>query len=555
MSTKNKCGLPINGNVTDYMNNKTDSTFPLWFGLIVYWLLTYILLIAAMNNTHGHFGYPLDDTYIHMAIAKHFVNDGSWGVVQNVFSSSTSSPLWTLLIAITYKIFGVNDWTPFLSSLLFGSLTIYYCYRLLRDSTSSLRLLLSLILISLFVPLPIMTLTGMEHSLQCILTLLLLYFSANYLSKTNFDFFSYTILIVLANLTTITRYEGVFIVLAIMLLLFFNKRFWEGLVFTPLSLFLVTIYGFVSIANGWYFLPNSVLLKGNVHSLTLEGIMIFIRNMLDNFYTSPHVIVLLIANLILYLWLKSLLNEKEKFLLILSTIMTFAHMIFAGVAWFFRYEAYIVLTLSVVLIDMLNKYIFHQVSQMEIKIIHSYNDKLYNYGAAISLTFLFFIPLGIRTGLAFGQYPLAVTNIYEQQYQMGKFLQKYYPEKCVAANDIGAISYLADICIIDLYGLANMDVIQYRLGNSYTKNEIHQLISANDVQVVVIYTSWFNGQIPNDWIEIGKWKIQNNVVCGDDEITYYAPNTAQQKYLTTSLIDFSHTLPPTVSQSGIYVSP
>ena len=119
MSTKNKCGLPINGNVTDYMNNKTDSTFPLWFGLIVYWLLTYILLIAAMNNTHGHFGYPLDDTYIHMAIAKHFVNDGSWGVVQNVFSSSTSSPLWTLLIAITYKIFGVNDWTPFLSSLLF----------------------------------------------------------------------------------------------------------------------------------------------------------------------------------------------------------------------------------------------------------------------------------------------------------------------------------------------------------------------------------------------------------------------------------------------------
>jgi hypothetical protein len=266
------------------------------------------LLVAAIKTANGHFGYPLDDTYIHMSIAKHFVINSTWGVTQYGFSSTTSSPLWTLLIAITYKIFGVNDWTPFLLSLLIGSLTIYCCYRLLRGNANSLRLFLFLILISLLVPLPIMALTGMEHSLQCGLILLLLYLSSDYLSKSNFNFISYTTLIALANLTTLTRYEGVFVVFAIALLLVLNKRFLEGFIFTALSLFLVTIYGFISIANGWYFLPNSVLLKGNAHSLTLEGVGGFLVKMLSNFQTSPHVTLLLIANLILYLWLKGLLN-------------------------------------------------------------------------------------------------------------------------------------------------------------------------------------------------------------------------------------------------------
>jgi hypothetical protein len=230
-------------------------------------------------------------------------------------------------------------------------------------------------------------------------------------------------------------------------------------------------------------------------------------------------------------------------------------MAFASVGWFFRYEAYIVLILSVILIGLLNKYVFLQVSQMENKNNYKLTDKFYNYSAILFLTFLFLTPLGTRTGLAFKQYPIAVRNIYEQQYQMGIFLNKYYSGICVAANDIGAINYLADICTIDLYGLANMDVIKYRLGNSYTKNEIHQLVSRNNVQVVVIYNSWFNGLIPDGWIEIGRWKISDNVVCGSDEISFYASDNAQQEYLTRALVNFSRVLPSTISQSGIYTSP
>jgi len=530
------------------MTSKTTSIFPFWSALTIYWLLTGTLLLASVSNTHGSFIYPLDDTYIHMAMAKHFVRDGIWGVDKSSFSSSTSSPLWTLLIAITYKIFGVNIWSPLLLSLISGSLIIYCCYRLLATNTNPLRLFLLLLVITAFVPLPVLTLTGMEHLLHGLLTLLLIYLVPAYLSKDSFQFKSYILLITLANLITATRYEGILLVFLITLLFLSRKRFWEGLFFTVSSFVLITIYGCISLYNGWYFLPNSVLLKGNTLQFTLEGIIAFLWRMINHFYFSPHVVALLIACLILYLRFKHQLKESEKILMALSVLITFTHLLFAGVGWFFRYEAYIVLILMVVFADVLNKYFDFQ----RIKIN---KESLYDYGAIVFLVFLFLVPLAMRTGLSFSQYPRAVTNIYEQQYQMGLFLQKYYQGQCVAANDIGAINYLADICTVDLYSLANVEVAKYKFSGSYDEHVIRRLVLDNKVKVIIIYNDWFDGNIPSDWIEVGRWKILNNVVTGGDEISFYAPDISSEKSLRKNLIDFSGALPATIIQSGSYLSP
>ncbi len=528
------------------MVNKTTSTIPFWSALTIYWLLTGALLLLSLDNTQGRVIYPLDDTYIHMAMAKNFVKDGVWGIDKNSFSSSTSSPLWTLLIAITYKIFGINIWSPLLLSVMSGSLIMYCCYRLLANNTNSLRLFLLLLVITAFVPLPVLTLTGMEHLLHGFLVLLLIYLVSVYLSENVFRINSYILLVILANLTTITRYESVLLVFLITFLFLSRNRFREGLFFAVSSFVLVTIYGCISLANGWYFLPNSVLLKGNTLQFTLEGISAFLWRTINHFYFSPHVVVLLIACLILYLWFKYQLKEGEKILIVLSVLVTFTHMMFAGVGWFFRYEAYIVLILMVIFIDVLNKY-------LDLQHINKWN--LYDCGAIIFLIFLFLMPLAMRTGLSFSQYPRAVTNIYEQQYQMGLFLQKYYQGQCVAANDIGAINYLADICTVDLYGLANMEIAKYKFSNSYDKHAMRRTVLDNDVKVIIIYNDWFNENIPSDWIEVGRWKILNNVVTGGDEISFYAPDVSSAKRLRNNLIDFSGTLPSTIIQSGSYLSP
>src|SRR5882762_8810665 len=74
--------------------------------------LTAALIGRMRAMTEGHFVYPLDDSYIHMAMAKTLVRHGSWGLSPGQFEPASSSPLWTLLLAGLYRLGGVHAWGP-----------------------------------------------------------------------------------------------------------------------------------------------------------------------------------------------------------------------------------------------------------------------------------------------------------------------------------------------------------------------------------------------------------------------------------------------------------
>lgn len=99
-----------------------------------------------------------------------------------------------------------------------------------------------------------------------------------------------------------------------------------------------------------------------------------------------------------------------------------------------------------------------------------------------------------------------------------------------------------------------MDVLKHKRDDSYDKNIIADLAINNDVQLAIIYNSWFDKDIPDHWIEVGQWKIQNNVVCGSDVISFYATDNSYKHSVTDHLIDFSEILLPTVEQTGLYIS-
>ncbi len=44
-----------------------------------------MLLKLGTQHTQGEIIYPLDDTYIHMAVAKNFVEHHVWGITQYAF--------------------------------------------------------------------------------------------------------------------------------------------------------------------------------------------------------------------------------------------------------------------------------------------------------------------------------------------------------------------------------------------------------------------------------------------------------------------------------------
>jgi hypothetical protein len=61
----------------------------------------------------------------------------------------------------------------------------------------------------------------------------------------------------------ITRYESLFYITLIILLLFYKKQYKITVISTLLAFIPLIIFGLISIQKGGYFFPNSVLAKGN----------------------------------------------------------------------------------------------------------------------------------------------------------------------------------------------------------------------------------------------------------------------------------------------------
>jgi 4-amino-4-deoxy-L-arabinose transferase-like glycosyltransferase len=529
---------------------KRTSSYPLWSSLVLYWLITLALLGTAITRARGHFGYPLDDTYIHMAIAKHLVNNGHWGLSAGAFSSSTSSPLWTLLIALDYRLLGVNDWAPLMLNLVCGSLVVFVCYSFLKTKMRPLTLLLVLLLVVLFVPLPVLTLSGMEHTLHGLLTLCLVYSATALLSVKEPSRGQIVLVLALSALVPITRYEGLFLILTIALLLMSSRRFSLAMLVGAAGILPVLAYGLLSLSKGWYLLPNSVLLKGNVPAASIKGAVDFLSHLPDNLGSVPHLLMILVACLFVHLWRTQdeRSRRRSRSLILAFLITALLHMQFAATGWFYRYEAYLVLLGMVILGEELGLAMAHLEGRAG-------GVALIDVVLGATLAILMAMPLGVRAGRALRDYPLAVGNIYEQQYQMGLFVKSHYDGKGVAANDVGAISYLSDASVLDLFGLGSMDVAEAKREGRFDERTVGEWVRSHNVEIVMIYTSWLEGNIPGEWTEVGRWRIANNVACAADTVSFYAPTKSQQQDTIDNLRAFSALLPATIAQSGLYTRP
>src|ERR687897_880896 len=82
-----------------WRRRRRPSTLRTFLVLSGVYLAAVVALGAWMASRNGGtFTYPLDDPYIHLALAENLVHHGSWGVTPGVFESASSSPAWTLLL-------------------------------------------------------------------------------------------------------------------------------------------------------------------------------------------------------------------------------------------------------------------------------------------------------------------------------------------------------------------------------------------------------------------------------------------------------------------------
>lgn len=534
------------------------------------------MLIISLNLNDGKIVYALDDAYIHMAIAKNFSQKGVWGVTRYEFSSSSSSILYSLLLSLIF-LFGPNEIVPLIINLIFANLLIIFIHFILKkNGLPSYAILLALILLIFFIPIPFLIFTGMEHIIQILINLMFVYLASIILIDENIQYrqiiskqkdsliIQDKFFFLIIPLVTMIRFEGMFFIFIISLLFLVRRKiFYSGLVIL-LGFLPIIIFGLISMSYGWYFFPNPVVLKGNLQSYTdiwsvLETLeyKAFIKN--------PNILFLIIGA-IFFLSLNKFVKKDiwrlESIFAITFVIVSCLHLLLIGAAYenqnLSRYEGYLI-ALGIITIFL---YIIEYIPQgISITKLESYalkvknNSKLFKIQLITSCVIFFFLFYTFvpRSIYLIRRTPQATNNIYEQQYHMGLFLQKYYEGECIALNDIGAVNYLADIECLDLRGLGSDDVARAIVNDELDEEFVYEAAKRHDCVIAIIYEDKDYGyDIPSQWTKVGEWELKYNVVCGDDTVSFWAVDPDEINDLMENLEDFSRFLPETVIESGNY---
>ncbi|WP_141508998.1 hypothetical protein [Candidatus Chloroploca asiatica] len=362
--------------------------------------------------------------------------------------------------------------------------------------------------------------------------------------------------ICLSSLLITTRYEGVFLVLISCALLLLKRRTLVAALIFIAALLPIFVYGLWSMTHGWFFLPNSLLLKGNLPGNSIASVVRFLGyDLAENIYNSPHLLILIVLSLasLAYSIRTGGIDKlnRESIVNIIFIGATLLHLQFARTGWLFRYEAYL-MSLGILAVGVsLNSLPF----KMRTRKLDCKNLPMYAVSSLLACIILF--PFFDRTILSLVLTPLATNNIYQQQYQMGLFLKRFYQGRSVAVNDIGAVTYLADIHLLDLWGLGSLEPAIMKMEERYSSQEILRLTQSENVVVAIVYDSWFqNGTVnrtPQQWVRVGQWTINHQVVAADDTVSIYAVRPSEVESLANNLKRFSVELPSTVIQYGRYV--
>lgn len=541
------------------IKNKFHQHWPLITALTALWVTITILLLISLNINQGHFVYGLDDAYIHMDIAKNFAMHGVWGVTPYGFSSSASSILWPLIISSIYLISGPNDLVPFVLNVILATATVFLVYYILKSfKIRPIYNMMVLMAVIFFTPIPSLIFIGMEHILQIILVIAFVYLSAQILTNVNSKPLQYYSLVILAVLLAMTRYESLILIFIVAALFFLKKRFMYSFSIIGFALIPVVLYGAISILNGWSFLPNSLLIKSSVanifntplNSLPQATYYLFVPSEISQGIAD---LTAVISALILFAIArfrfkegKTVWREPVLWLAIAGTLI-FAQLIFINKDWFLRYTSYLVPLGLMAIIIGVHEYLPQ-------KLYFNFNKKLIpKYFGIAALAILLLTPFAAKS-YDLSIIPQSTNDIYEQQYQMGLFLKEYYQNDSVAANDIGAVNYIANIKCLDLVGLSSNDVAIAHKTNTFNAQELGNLSREHQVKIAVVYDEWWQGDIPSNWIKVGEWTTPHSVILGNATVSFYATSPENAAELIGNLRSFSSKLPGDVQQSGIYAT-
>lgn len=498
-------------------------------GLLLLGLCGGLLLWIFLKTDQLAYPYPLDDSYIHLSISNSLVEKGSLSVDPSRFDFSSSSPLFTIILAGVFFVTGPSVWWPMIlgvgSGLSVLLLTIQHLQSIqIQQKTGWIWLIL------LLTPFPLLMLMGMEHSTQILICFLWVLYWLRIIEEEQ----SFGIGFILLTILLVTiRYEGLFLVAGACLWWIFHGEWKKMLILGSTSGSIMLIIGFLSVNAGGTFLPLSLLMKGYHPEMGVHSLLIFIQQTLEKVYEHPFIFSILTISAI-GMWMGNSLPERLRAFAFLLQTTSWIHVLFAEVGGY-RYEAYLVFLHLILLVELLH---FKRI-QLSFNMLF----------AGIWLL----IPLLIRSTFFTLNYPLAVQNIYHQSVQVGEFIQAYYPDTPIAIQDIGVATWLSDFPLTDLAGIADGEVNQLFRNHTISPETIRPILEKRGVELAIIQQGWMGWVIPEEWQAAGSWTIQDNLIIALPEVFFWAANDEVYETLLSNLQEFSSRLPESIIEEGPYV--
>ncbi|WP_110513787.1 hypothetical protein [Herpetosiphon llansteffanensis] len=484
-------------------------------------LILFIQGVAIYLFNDGKIIYNLDDPYIHLSLARNIAH-GHYGINLIEPAAPSSSILWPFILAIFARL-PLFEYVPLLLNIGFGVGILYVIHKTInlifqdRLSPGAKAFLISVL--GIFASISPLVWSGMEHLLQILLAMIILYnlLDLEINNKLNRS------LMVAVIINGLVRYESLAISIPVLLFIFlkgYRRAALLGLVFT-----LVPIAGFSYFLHslGLGYLPTSVIIKG-VQFTDRNSFEVVLKNLSYGIQIKTWYLLLALLSLIL---LK--LRQKTNIYFIVTVSMSILLQVISGsfLSTYYRYESYMVIYAIIAWIFLYKEFVSNS--------LNSFRKYLFS----LILTIIFINYFNYFTYISYT--PMMSHSIYSQQYQMALFSAQYY-NKNIGVNDLGLVSYMDNEYTLDVFGLSNMEVIDYR--KTRQPGWMNTITDKYNVDLIMIYDQWFLLHRPNNWIKIGELKTDLTIsAAAHGEVAFYVRNPANVAEVRQLLKQFSQTLP------------